>query len=375
MKWSWKVGTYAGIDVYVHATFLLLIGWIGLAHWLQGRNLQATIAGVAFILAVFLSVVLHEYGHALTARKYGIKTKDINLLPIGGVARLEKMPEDPRQEFWVALAGPAVNFVIAGLLLAWLALRSSFEPVGGLSVARGSFAERLLVANVILAGFNVLPAFPMDGGRLVRALLARRMEYTRATQIAANLGQGMALLFGLAGLFMNPFLLFIALFVWIGAAQEAAATQMRYALAGIPLRRAMITNFETLDVNDTIGRAVELILSGSQQDFPVTDGDRVAGVLTKADLLMALAKHGENFPVSAAMRRDFQVAEPSEWLDSVFERLQNCSCHSVPVMQNGRLVGMATLENVGEFMMIQSALRGRGAQALPHGLERARTGD
>ncbi|MGH7791798.1 MAG: site-2 protease family protein, partial [Thermodesulfobacteriota bacterium] len=296
MKWSWKIGEVAGIGVYVHATFLLIIGWVVLSHWRQGQNLATTIVGVIFTLAIFGCVVLHELGHALTAKRYGIKTRDITLLPIGGVARLERMPDDPKQELWVALAGPAVNVVIAMVLYIWLQSTNSFEPLSELSMTSGSFIERLLVVNIFLVLFNMIPAFPMDGGRVLRAILAMRMNYVRATQIAATLGQGIAFLFGFIGLFSNPFLLFIALFVWIGAAQEASITQIKSALGGIPVNRAMITDFRTLNTNDKLSRAIELILSGSQQDFPVVDGSRVVGVLTQADLLVALTQLGQDTP-------------------------------------------------------------------------------
>lgn len=359
MKWSWRLGRFAGIDVYMHATFVLLIGWIGLSHWLRARTLEATLAGVGFIVALFACVVLHEYGHALTARRFGIRTKDITLLPIGGVARLERMPEEPRQEFSVAIAGPAVNVAIAAVLFLWLVAASAFEPLSTLSLTQGSFVERLMVANVWLVLFNLIPAFPMDGGRVVRALLAGRMEYTRATRIAAGLGRGFAYLFGILGLFTNPFLIFVALFVWIGAAQEAGAAQVRSSFSGIPVQRAMITDFRTLSPDDTLARAVQLILSGAQQDFPVIHGRSVVGVLTRQDLLLALARHGEQQPVGEVMRRDIQTADSSDMLAGVFERLQECGCHTLPVVHSGELVGLVTAENLGEFVMIQSALGGR----------------
>ncbi|MEJ5200225.1 MAG: site-2 protease family protein, partial [Anaerolineae bacterium] len=222
MKWSWKIGEFAGIGVYMHATFLLLIGWVALSGWLAGRTLNAALSGVVFILALFLCVVLHEYGHALTARRYGIKTRDITLLPIGGVARLERMPDDPRQELWVALAGPAVNFVIAAVLLAGLLATGTWRSFNLAQLGDSSFLGRLLSINISLALFNLIPAFPMDGGRAVRALLATRLEYTQATHIAATLGQAIALIFGFIGLFTNPLLVFVALFVWMGAGQEAS---------------------------------------------------------------------------------------------------------------------------------------------------------
>ena len=218
MRWSWKIGKLAGINVYMHATFLLLIIFILLADYLEGHSLAAALWGLAFVLVVFVCIVLHELGHALTARKYGIQTRDIILLPIGGVARLERMPEDPRQELRVALAGPAVNVIIAGalsILLAAAGMPPTLKQMTNLRWTGGHFLTEVAVINLWLAAFNLLPAFPMDGGRVLRALLATRMEYTQATQVAAQIGQGMAFLFGLAGLFYDPFLLFIALFVWI----------------------------------------------------------------------------------------------------------------------------------------------------------------
>jgi Zn-dependent protease len=360
MKWSWKIGRFAGIDVYVHATFLLLVAFFGFSYWQQTRTLGGTLEGLAFLLALFLSVVLHEYGHALTARRYGIKTRDITLLPIGGVARLERMPDKPLQELWVALAGPAVNLVIAVVLLVYLLVSNSFIPLSGMSLTGGPFVERLLSINLSLMLFNLLPAFPMDGGRVLRALLALRLDYVRATQIAASVGQGMAFLFGIVGLFSNPFLVFIALFIWIGAQQEASMVQMKYALGGIPVRQAMLTEFKTLGPADRLHKAMEYILAGTQQDFPVLEAERVTGILTRADLLAALSRHSGDLRVDAIMRRDFEQVHPGDMLEAAFARLQACGCHIFPVVQDGRLVGLLTSENVGEFLMVQSALGRRG---------------
>jgi Zn-dependent protease len=359
MKWSTKIGTFAGIDVYVHTTFLILIGWVALAHWRTGHNAAAAVEGVAFVLALFACVVLHEFGHALTARRFGIRTRDITLLPIGGLARLERMPDDPRQELWVALAGPAVNVVIAVALFAVLQVTGTLAPPDTLNVASGSFFERLMLVNVFLVGFNMLPAFPMDGGRVLRAVLAIRMDYTRATQIAANIGQAMALLFGLLGLFFNPFLVFIALFVWIGAGQEAAMTQMKTALGGIPLESAMITDFRTLSPNDSLAHAVELLLAGAQQDFPVVEGEAVVGILTRADLFTALAREEQQSPVANVMRRHFLTADAADMIDVAFQRLQEHECHTIPVVRGGTLIGLLTMDNVGEFLRVQSAIGGR----------------
>ncbi|MEK7728476.1 MAG: site-2 protease family protein [candidate division KSB1 bacterium] len=363
MKWSWKIGSYAGIGVYIHTTFLFIIGWVVWTHWSAGQSLAMTINGLLFVFALFGCVLLHEFGHALTAKKYGIKTREITLLPIGGVARLERMPEDPKQELWVALAGPAVNVVIAVALFLWLQITSAFEPLESLTMTGGSFAERLMLVNVSLVLFNLLPAFPMDGGRVLRALLATKKDYARATQIAASIGQGMALVFGFLGLFTNPFLLFIALFVWIGAGQEASAVQTKSALGGIPVKLAMLTDFRALSPHDRLTRAIELILAGSQQDFPVVDDGRVVGVLTRSDLLLALAKQGKDAAVAEVMQRDFQTVETTEMLESAFARLQTCACHTLPVVRQQQLVGLITMENLGEYLMIESALRGEKIDA------------
>jgi Zn-dependent protease/predicted transcriptional regulator len=366
MKWSTRLGTFAGIDVYVHTTFFILIAWIAFAHWQVGHSVRAAVDGVAFILALFGCVVLHEFGHALTARRYGIKTRDITLLPIGGLARLERMPDDPRQELWVALAGPAVNVVIAAALFVVLQATGTFVPLSALTLTDGSFLERLMVVNLFLVAFNMLPAFPMDGGRVLRALLAIRMDYTRATQIAANIGQGMAFFFGLVGLFLNPFLIFIALFVWIGAGQEAAMTQMKSALGGIPLERAMITELRTLAPADSLARAVDLLLSGTQQDFPVVDDRTVVGILTRADLFATLARQEQDSPVARVVRRDFHVADASEMIEVALQHMRDHDCHTIPVVRRERLIGLVTMDNVGEFLSVQAALGRRPTTRQPH---------
>ena len=356
MKWSFKVGRFAGIDVFMHFTFILLISLVAFVHWRQGQSLTAALAGVFFILAVFMCVVLHEFGHAMMARRYGIKTRDIILLPIGGVARLEKLPTNPIQEMWVALAGPAVNVVIASALFVYLRVTASLEPLQTLTITTGPFLERILAVNIFMLVFNMIPAFPMDGGRVLRALLATRQEYGRATQIAATIGQGIAVLFGFVGMFYNPFLLFIALFVWIGAAQEASIAQFKSAIGGIPVQQALISDFKQLGVNDSLKRAVELTLTGSQKDFPVVDNGSLEGVLTQNDLLKALADQEDYPTVASAIQRNYATVDYQDMLESAFAKLNKCDCHTLPVMQNGKLVGLVTMDNLGEYMRIQAAM-------------------
>lgn len=356
MRWSFKIGKLAGIDVFIHFTFFFLLAWVAFIQYKQSNSLSAAITGILFILIIFGCVILHELGHALTAKKYGIKTRDIILLPIGGVARLEKMPDKPHQELWVALAGPAVNIAIAVVLAAYLYVGNGFSVATQLANGSASFVERILAVNIFLVLFNMIPAFPMDGGRVLRALLATRFTYTKATQFAATLGQGIAVLFGIVGLFYNPLLLFIAFFVWIGAAQEANLTQVKSAFSGIPVNQVMLTDFRTVSRSDTLQQAVELTLSSAQKDFPVTENGSVEGVLTQSDLLSALSKNGQYLPVSDAMQKQFITVDSLDMLETAFRKLKECNCHTLPVTRENRLVGLLTMDNLGEYMRIQAAL-------------------
>lgn len=357
MKWQWKLGKFAGIDVFVHATFLLIVGWYAWTYWLETRTLAGALEGVLFILLLFAAVTLHEFGHALTARKFGISTRDITLYPMGGVARLERMPDKPLQELWVALAGPAVNVVIAGILFGYLTLTNALVPLSALTPATGSFIERLMLVNVSLVLFNLIPAFPMDGGRVLRALLAMNMDYARATQIAATVGQGIALLFGIAGLFGNPMLVFIAFFVWIGASQESGMVQMKNTLGGIPVSRAMMTRYDVLSPHDPLSRVSALVIAGSQHDFPVVEEDRLMGILTRDDLMIALARQGHAGVVQNVMRLNLPEVDSYDMVETALMRFQESGINSLPVTHAGRLVGIITPENITEYIMIRSALK------------------
>ena len=360
MKWSIKLGKLLGIDVYLHFTFLLLLAFLGFYYWRATQNVEAALRGVAFIVALFGCVVLHELGHALMARRHGIQTRDITLLPIGGIARLEKMPEKPMQELWVALAGPAVNVLIAAVLFVGLAATGGFAPVEEISVTGGSIWQRLMVLNIFLVAFNLLPAFPMDGGRVLRALLAMRLGRRRATAIAANVGQGMAILFGIVGFFHNPFLIFIAIFVYLGAQAEAGMVEMQSALAGLRVRDAMMKRFRTLTAQDTLAKAVEELLAGSQQDFPVLENDQPIGMLRRNDLVKALAEGRRDAAVTEAMCRDSETVDEAASLKGAVEAMQARQCATVPVVAGGRLVGLLTLENISEMIMVNAAMETNG---------------
>jgi Zn-dependent protease len=373
MRWSWRIGRIAGIGVYVHATFLLLLAWVVLLGYRAGGTLAAALPGLALILTVFGIVVLHELGHALTARRFGIATRDITLLPIGGVARLERMPRDPRQELLVALAGPAVNVVLALVLVVPLFLVEGRDAALGALLPTGRLLDGSLLAtlvgmNVWLALFNLLPAFPMDGGRVLRALLAMRTgSHVRATATAARVGRAFAVIFGLGGLFVwnNPFLVFIAVFVWLGATGEAAAEQTSATLEGVTLAQVMITDLRTLAPWEPLSRAVELTLGGFQQDFPVLEHGALVGLLTRQDLLRGLQQAGLHAPVVAVMRREFATARPDEMVEEALGRLRGGDARVLPVVRGRELLGVLTTDNVSEFVSLRAALRGvRGAMPV-----------
>jgi Zn-dependent protease/predicted transcriptional regulator len=377
MGWSWRIGRIAGIDVYVHATFALLLLFVGWVAYGPRHNWGDVLYGIIFILCLFGIIVLHELGHALTARRFGIKTRDITLLPIGGVARLEKMPEDPKQELLVALAGPAVNVVLALILLPIVLgfglMPSTFEEfIFDQSFLGRNLLFQLLAVNVTLVLFNLLPAFPMDGGRVLRALLAMSMDYVQATRTAAMIGQMMAIGFGLIGLFVPGMilLLLVAVFVWAGAAAEAGAVQFKAGLSGIPVGHAMIREFTTLVPDDTLATASRRILDGFQADFPIVAGGKVVGILTRDAVLQGLSEAGPQGRVEPFMRTDFETVGPREMMEPVLEKLKTGCCAVLPVLDNGELVGLVTPENVSELVMIREAVRGRTVASEPVPVER-----
>lgn len=366
MGWSFPLGTVKGTTIRVHLTFLLFLVWIGGTHYLRG-GAAAAAAGVLFMALLFTCVLLHEFGHVAAARRYGVQTPDITLLPIGGVAQLERIPEKPGEELVVALAGPAVNVAIAALLA--LALGGVPSASDGMEVENPGMGllARLFWVNVSLVLFNLIPAFPMDGGRVLRALLAYRLGYTRGTRIAASIGQAVAFGLGLLGLFGNPLLLFVALFVYMGAASEASAVQLREAGQRMIASDAAVTRFDTLSPSSTIEDAVESLLRTSQHEFPVVDGaGRLRGVLTREDMIRALREQGADTPVLDVMRRDIPVMHHRQPLDEALRVLQGGKLPAIGVADaDGKLLGLITPENVGELMMVQAARPPRPPPANP----------
>ncbi|MCB1232539.1 MAG: site-2 protease family protein [Verrucomicrobiae bacterium] len=358
MRWSIKLVKIAGIEVRMHLTFLLLLAWIGFEYYQKG-GAPAAVSGITFILLIFLCVILHEFGHAMAAKAFGIQTPDITLLPIGGVARLQRMPDKPWQELIVAIAGPLVNVVIAGVLFLALGLRMNSELFEKLASPTGSVLPKVAVVNVMLVVFNLIPAFPMDGGRVLRSLLAMVMPHSNATMVAARIGQALAFVFGFLGLFGNPLLIFIALFVYLGASQENAMAQMKDVTSGVHVRDAMVTEIATLGQGDTIDHAIETLLRTSQHEFPVLDeSERVLGILTREPMIRALKESGPHTPVIDVMQRCERTVHPGDNFEGAFRLMQESACPALPVVDDAdRLVGLITPENVGELMMVRSILR------------------
>ncbi|WP_173931943.1 site-2 protease family protein [Chelativorans sp. Marseille-P2723] len=357
MTWSFSIGKVAGTVIRIHVTFFLLLIWIWFMHYRIGGTAAAW-EGVAYILAIFACVVLHEFGHALAARRYGIKTPDITLLPIGGLARLERMPEEPRQELFIALAGPMVNVVIAAIIIVGLGGSAGIEQMMQVEDPRADFLVRLAGVNIFLVLFNMIPAFPMDGGRVLRALLATRLTWARATQIAAGIGQGLAFLFGFLGLLYNPLLIFIAIFVYLAAAAEAQNAQIRDIANSVLTGDVMVTEFASFDRSSTIAQAIDRLLATTQSEFPVLDpAGHLEGLLTRNDMIAALKETGPDAPVVSAMRTDIPRVHRRQSLTESFRLMQESGAPAVAVMDSeGRLVGLLTHETIGEMMMVRSAM-------------------
>lgn len=403
LRGSLRLGSLLGVPVFIHWTFLILIAWL-MAGPLMSGTPDAMAAGLrtaGFIAAIFGCIVLHEMGHALAARRYGIATRDITLLPIGGVASLERMPEKPAQELVVALAGPAVNVVIAAIIIpvvlstdgaaAFTGAGSSAGGAGAAALHRTHFFAALGATNVFLVVFNMIPALPMDGGRVLRAILAMATDRAKATAVAAAVGQVLAIGFVLLGLFTgHVFLMLIGAFVFLGAGAEAQAEKVKSALDGLAVRAAMMTRFRTLRASHTLRHAAEELLTGSQQDFPVLaddaraddDATALVGVLTRVDLVRAMAGGNLGAPISAIMREACATVSEHDDLQSALERARapghregtpgqsSAECLVIAVVRpdprdpaSPRIVGLITPDNLTELVMLRAATKESGGKA------------
>ena len=325
----------------MHLTLLILLVWIASSYMLRGAGVSATVLGVALVITIFATIVVHELGHALVARHYGIATRDIMLLPIGGIASLERMPDKPKHELAVAIVGPMINLVIAAVLY----------PFDGVLV------NQLMWINIGLALFNLIPAFPMDGGRVLRALLAMRLGHERATNIAAKLGKFFAVAIGVFGLFYNPLLLLIAFVVWSGASQERALVQLKSAISGVPVSAAMLRRVESVSPEQPLEDAAAMLLRGGLNQLPVIDHGHAVGVITRSDVATALSHAGPDATVGNAPQHTVVTVSPADSLDYVLDRLREHPDSVALVVDHGAPVGVLTAEHLAAYVALHGQRR------------------
>jgi Zn-dependent protease/predicted transcriptional regulator len=358
MSWSYRLIRIAGTDVKVHVTFVLLLIWQGLAVYPTG-GAEAVLITIGLIIAVFTCVLLHEFGHIFMARRFGIRTPDVILLPIGGVARLERMPEQPKQELLIAIAGPLVTLLIALGFYFYLRLQGAVPALVTLEFGDDSAAGLLMHINVMLLLFNLLPAFPMDGGRVLRSLLAMKWGFPRATRTAAAVGQFMAMTGGMYGLVSNHFILvLIAFFVFLGAGAELAAVEHRTAGRGMLVRDMMMTRFQVIPIHASLEDAVRMLLEGDQKEFPVLDnGGRIEGMLSRENLIKGLAARGPRSTVQEAMTPNVAVLSPDLDFEHALEILRASRIPALPVVgPGGELTGILSTDNVAELIQVKRAM-------------------
>ncbi len=364
MQWSFRIGRIGGTDIKIHVTWLALVAWYGFSAYSDGGG-PAALSTIVFLLSLFACVLLHEFGHILMAKRFGVRTPDVILLPIGGLARLERMPDEPKQELLIAAAGPAVTLGIALVLYGALRFTGSPLDAARLEPGQSDLAQQILGLNVVLLLFNLLPIFPMDGGRMLRALLAMRLGLIRATRISARIGQVGALLLGLWGLGFfadwglsaSGVLVLIAVFVYFAAGAEAATVEARAAGQGLTVQELMITQFITLPVHATLQQAVDALLAGEQREFPVVDNwGRLEGLLTRDGLIQGLAQHGGGATVEQAMTRGVEAVTVGLDFGDALEHLGRSNLPALPVVDEaGALVGLLTRDNVADVLLVRRA--------------------
>jgi stage IV sporulation protein FB len=357
MRWSYTIGRIRGTEVKVHVTFFLLLAWIAYGAYQQGGT-TAAVDVTLFVVTFFLCILLHEFGHIAMARRFGVRTPDVILLPIGGVARLERIPEEPKQELLIALAGPAVTLVIILFLLLVTVLLGQPLTVTDPFSEHGAFTVRLLETNLLVLLFNLVPAFPLDGGRVLRALLAFRLGLARATQIAGTIGQLFAVVFGVWGVMQqDPWIMLVAFFIFLGAGSEASAVATRLAGRGLQVSQMMVTDFRTIPVHATLSQAADLLLAGEQREFPVVDNlGRTEGILTRDNLIRGLSRSGPNAAVAEAMTSAAPPVPPTLGFQEALDRLRASGLPALPVVYDkGSLVGLLTMDNITDLLLVRRA--------------------
>lgn len=356
MKYSLYLGKVSGIRISVHWTFLILIIWIVMSNLRSGLGFNEILWSITFVLTIFVCVILHELGHALTAQRFKIKTREISILPIGGVAQLESIPEKPKEELLVALAGPAVNILIALILYPFVSFYQNMEELSTLTrIGSGNFLLALMSINLWLALFNLIPAFPMDGGRVLRALLAFRLSHVKATAIAATVGQVLAMVFVFLGFFSNPFLIFIGFFIFLGAQSESVYAQSKFMLQGFKVQDVLMRDIPMIDGAAPIREAVTKLLESQNKNFVVSHLGKPVGTLSRDQIIKALGQNGEEFTVNKVKDDDMVILPAEMPLEEAWLKIQQRKKPLMLVMAEGQLAGVVDEENLAEFILIQTA--------------------
>jgi len=366
MKGAIKIGKIAGIDIYLHWTFSILIAYITFIHYKEGQNLQQISWAIFFIVCVFVTVILHELGHAITAKKFKINTKDIIILPIGGLARFETIPEKPKEEFIVSFAGPAVNMLIALISSFFIPLNdiNSLKMQLTSSVNGSNFMLNFFIVNVWLALFNLIPAFPMDGGRVLRAALSLFLNRRLATNIAARIGQALAVMFIIGGFFVNPFLVLIGFYIFLGAQAEEEYIFTNSILQKYKVKDAIMNSVQRLNSNDTIKSAIQLLFNSTDDNFLIYENDRYVGIITREEIINSLSSHAENEEIQNIMTKNIVFLDADEPLDNAYKQLQIRQPNVMPVLENNNLIGTLTVKNILDFLLIKDAEENRIKPAL-----------
>ena len=355
MRGTYKLLSIRGINISVHWTFLLLIGWVLLVNAERGNNIEYLTWSVLFILAVFACVTLHELGHALMAARFGINAKNIVLLPIGGIASIEKFPENPRQELAISIAGPVVNIIIASLI--WLILlpdTSFMETPHDISIMHGhDFLYNLRIVNIGLAVFNLIPAFPMDGGRILRALLGFKLNYIQATTIATNVGKIIAVIFIAAGiLLINPFLPVIGVFIIFSAGAEEYYLRLKSLVKGIKLNEVLMYDYNGLQVNMTVKEAANILMSNHSKYFVLMDGAIPVSTINRLEIVKAISEMNYNEPLKKLVTKELDYLNGNQEVETVLEKLAHNDERIFPVMENNQFMGVVSLNHIIEYLLL-----------------------
>jgi len=357
MRGSIKIGSVSGVKLYIHWTFIFLIAYVIYSNYKQTQSGEKVLWALLFVMSIFGTVLLHELGHALAAKRFKINTKDITLLPIGGLARLESIPEKPKEELIVAFAGPAVNIVLALITRIFITMPESEVLVKQLEagVNADNFFIMFFMVNLWLALFNMIPAFPMDGGRVLRALLAMKFDRILATNIAARIGQVLAIGFIIYGFYSNPFLIFIGIFVMLGAQAEAEFTQAKFSLKGYVVKDILMENYQNIESSDTVKTAVEFLLNSQNKNFLVTEHDHPVGTLSRDEIIKALSEKGDEEIIENIMNKNLIYLNSNTSLEEAYQKSQENKSNLMPVLEHKKIIGTIDLENILEFIMIKEA--------------------